>query len=295
MRLFESIASFHSVPRLRQKLARISFAEFEAHVPRAFERDVAYLLSGLNDLLGMVLEPRDYPDLARELGEYLRHCDSNGLAIHHFLSRSAKTWEEIRAKYQESSRVQLTRELMKHFQGLPGETADRQSGYLLSAALARLLPPFSFHEELEARPVVAIRAQPDLPWELCSRPMDALSALQTHFPAIHWKQDCRPLNVWFVGVRLLSQFSPKMAAVLKSSLNQLGHLSTSLVQNRRRIFLLAFFSQADAELFRFNLRHHATVAGAFCEIFTSDLAEFRSGYPGLTGFVEEEMRHEMGR
>ena len=100
---------------------------------------------------------------------------------------------------------------------------------------------------------------------------------------------------WFVGVRLLSQFSPKTASVLKSALDQLGHLSTSLVQKRRRTFHVAFFSEADAKLFKFNLHHYATMAGTFCEPFASDLAEFRSGYSGLSGFVEEEMRHEMGR
>ena len=293
--LFESINSFHSVPRLRQRLAKIVFADFEAHVPHALERDVSYLVSGLNDVLGMELDPREYPDLPRELGEYLRHCDSNGLAIHHFLSRSAKPWDDIRSKYQESSRTELTRELCKQFPGLPSETADRHSGYLLSRDLARLVPPFAFHEETEARPVVVMRAQPDLPWNLCSGPRDSLSTLHTHFPGIDWNQDCRTLKLWFVGVRLLSQFSPKAASVIKSALDQLGHISTSLVQNRRRTFHLAFFSEADANLFKFNLHHYATMTGTFCEPFASDLAEFRSGYPGLSGFVEEEMRHEMGR
>jgi hypothetical protein len=293
--LFESINAFHSVPRLRQKLTKIVFADFEAHVPHALEKDVAYLLSGLNEVLGMVLDPHEYPDLPRELGEYLRHCDSNGLAIHHFLSKSARPWDDIRSKYQESSRIDLARELCKQFPGLPAETADRHSGYLLSRELARLVPPFSFHEETEARSVVVMRAQPDLPWNLCAEPLDALSTLQTHFPGLDWKQDCRTLTLWFVGVRLLSQFSPKTASVLKSALDQLRHISTSLVQNRRRTFHVVFFSEADANMFKFNLHHYATMTGTFCEPFVSDLAEFRSGYPGLSGFVEEEMRHEMGR
>jgi len=293
--LLESINSFHSVPRLRQKLARIVFADFEAHVPHALERDVSYLVSGLNEVLGMVLDPGEYPDLPRELGEYLRHCDSNGLTIHQFLSRSARPWDDMRPKYQESSRVQLTQELCEHFPSLPTETADRHAGYLLSRELARLVPPFSFHEEPESRPVVVVRAQPDLPWNLCAGSPDALSTLQTHFPGLDWKQDCRTLKLWFVGVRLLSQFSPKTASVLKSALHHLGHISTSLVQNRRRTFHLAFFSEADANLFKFNLHHYSTMAGTFCEPFSSDLAEFRSGYPGLSGFIEEEMRHEIGR
>lgn len=295
LRLFESISSFHSVPRLRQKLAKVVFAEFEAHVPHSMDRDVSYLVSGLNDVLGMVLEPREYPDLPRELGEYLRHCDSNGLAIHHFLSRSAKPWDEIRSKYQESSRVQLTEGLCEQFPSLSPEAADSQSGYLLSRALARLVPPFSFHEEPYARPIIVLRAQADLPWNLCADSGDALSTLQTHFPSTDWKQDCRTLKLWFVGVRLLSQFSPKTAWVLKSALDRLSHISTSLVQNRRRTCHIAFFSEADASLFKFNLHHYASMAGAFCEPFSSDLAEFRSGYPGLSGFTEEEMRHEIGR
>jgi len=293
--LFESISSFHSVPRLRQKLTKIAFADFEAHVPNALEKDVAYLASGLNEVLGMVLDPHEYPNLPRELSEYLRHCDSNGLAIHHFLSRSARPWDDIRSKYQESSRIDLARELCSQFPGLPAETADRHSGYLLSRELARLVPPFSFHEETAARSVVVMRAQPDLPWTLCAGPLDALSTLQTHFPGLDWKKDCQSLKLWFVGVRLLSQFSPKTASVLKSALDQLRHISTSRLQNRRRTFHVVFFSEADANLFKFNLHHYATMTGTFCEPFVSDLAEFRSGYPGLSGFVDEEIRHEMSR
>ncbi|MCI0420995.1 MAG: hypothetical protein L0312_17490, partial [Acidobacteria bacterium] len=259
------------------------------------ERDLSYLISGLNELLGLVLDPHQFPDLARELGEYLRHCDSNGLAIHHFLSRSAKLWDDIRPKYQELSRLQLAEGLRRQFPDLPVETADRHSGYLLSRSLARLVPPFPFHEKPEASPVVVIRAQADLSWNLCADPVDALSTLQTHFPGINWKQDCRTQKMWFVGVRLLSQFSPKTASVLKNALDQLDHLSTSLVQNRRRTLHLVFFSEGDAGLFRFNLHHYAKMAGTFCEPFDSGLVEFRAGYPGLSGFVEEEMRHEMGK
>jgi hypothetical protein len=295
LRLFESIHSFHSVPRLRQPLAKIDFAEFQAHVPHSMERDISYLVSGLNEVLGMVLDPREYPELPRELGEYLRHCDSNGLAIHHFLSRSAKPWEEIRSKYQEASRIQLAQGLCELYPSLPPETADRQSGYLLSSALARLVPPFAFHEEPDARPVITLRAQADLPWRLCADSGDALTTLETHFPAIDWKHDCRTMKLWFVGVRLRSQFSPKTAWVLKSALDRLSHLSTSLIQDRRRTFHVAFFSESDADLFRFNLHHYASMAGTFCEPFTAELAEFRSGYPGLGGFLEEEMRHEIGQ
>ena len=154
--LFETINSFHSVPRRRQKLTKIVFADFEAHVPHGLEKDVAYLVSGLNEVLGIVLDPHEYPDLPHKLGEYLRHCDSNGLAIHHFLSKSARPWDDVRSKYQESSRIDLARELCRQFPGLPVETADHQSGYLLSRELARLVPPFSFHEETEARSVVVM-------------------------------------------------------------------------------------------------------------------------------------------
>ena len=295
LRLFENISSFHAVPRLRQELAKIDFTHFEAYVPHSMERDVTYLISGLNKLLGIVLNLGEYPHLPRELGEYLRHCDSNGLAIRHFLSRSAKSWDEVRPKYQESSRVLLAEELGRHFPGLPAESADRHSGYLLSRSLGRLIPPFSFHDEARGRSVIAIRAQADLSWNLCEGPVDTLSTLLTHFPEIDWTRDCRTLKVWFVGVRLLSRFSPKTAFVLKSALDQLSHISTTLIQNRRRTCHIAFFSEPDADVFKFNLHHHATMANVFCEPFASNLAEFRSGYPGLTGFAEEEMRHEMGR
>lgn len=295
LRLFENINSFHAVPRLRQKLAKIAFAEFESQVPHAMERDVAYLLSGLNLMLGLALSTRDHPGLARELGEFLRRCDSNGLSIHHFLTRSAKDWADIRPKYQESSRAELGRELTKCFPALEVETADLCAGYLLAKALARLVPPFSFHDESHSRSVMALRAQPDLSWNLCAGPADALATVETHFPEIAWRKGCRSRSLSLVGVRLLSQFSPKTASVLKQALGQLDHISTSLVQNRRRTLHTAFFSEMDASLFKFNLHHHATLAGTLCDLFALDLETFRSGYPGLSGFVEEEMRQETNR
>lgn len=289
-RLFEKISSFHSVPRLRQKLVKISFKDFESHVPAALEKDLVYLISGLNALLGLSLDPAEYPNLPRELGEYLRHCDSYGLTIQHFFSRSLKMWEEIRPKYQELSRAQLAGALRLHFPALHSESSDRFAGYLLIHSLARLIPPFPFHNSRKAFSLVSIRAQPDLPWNLASQPEDYLPTLQNHFPEIDWKQQCAERKVWFLGLRLLSQFSPKTASVLKNALAGVSHLSTSRVRSRRKLLHLVFFFEADVDLFKFNLHHYAKLAGTFYELFESNLSDYRQGYPGLSGFIDEEMR-----
>jgi hypothetical protein len=288
--LFDKISVFHSVPRLRQKLVKIAFADFESHVSAAHERDLVYLVSALAEMLGLSLDPALYPGLPRELGEYLRHCDCYGLTIHHFLSRSVKPWEEIRPKYQELARSQFAEALRRRFTELPSEPADCISGYLLIHSLVRLIPPFPFHAGQKAPWVVAVRAQSDLTWSLASQPADYFSTLQTHFPEIVWREQCAERKLWFAGVRLLSQFSPKTASVLKNALAGLNHQSTSLVRNRKKLLHVAFFSEADANLFKFNLDHHAKLAGTFYEPLNSSLAEYREGYPGLSGFINEELR-----
>ncbi len=293
LQLFERISSFHSVPRLRQRLARVRFSDFEAHVPLALERDLAYLISGLNAQFNLSLDPQQYPNLPLELGEYLRHCDNYGLTIHHFLSRSAKLWDDMRPKYQELCRTQFADALRQRFPGLPRDGADFKAAYLLVRSLARLLPLFPFSRESGAAPVAVVRAQADLPWNLAPQPVDCLATLQTHFPETDWNHDCRKRELWFVAVRLLSPFSPKTASVLSEAFDDLRHHVTSLVRNRRKLLHIAFLSEGDASRFTFNLQHHAKLAGTFYELGKPSLAEFREGYPGLSGFIEEEMRHEM--
>jgi hypothetical protein len=291
--LFDQISVFHSVPRLRQKLVKVGFADFESHVPAAHEKDLVYLVSALAEMLGLSLDPVQYPGLPRELGEYLRHCDSYGLTIHHFLSRSAKPWEEIRPKYQELARSQFAEALCRHFTELPSEPADRISGYLLIHSLVRLIPTFPFHAGQKMPCVVAVRAQSDLAWSLVSERADYFSTLHTHFPDIVWGEQCAERKLWFMGVRLLSQLSPKTATVLKNALAGLNHQSTSLVRHRKKVFHVAFYSEGDASVFKFNLRHHAGLAGTFYELLNSSLAEYREGYPGLSGFSNDGLRHEI--
>lgn len=291
--LFEQISSFHSVPRLRQRLARVHFANFESHVPLALEKDLIYLISGLNAQLDLSLDPSRYPNLPLELGEYLRHCDNYGLTIHHFLTRSAKSWEDIRPKYQQLCRTQLADALRQRFPELSDDRADFKAAYLLVRSLARLLPPFPFSDEPGGSPLAVNRTQADLHWNLVAEPVDLLSTLQTHFPETDWQSDCRKRNLWFVGVRLLSVFSPRTASVLSEAFADLSHLATSRVRSRRKLLLIAFFSEGDVGRFKFNLQHHAKMAGTFYEFCHASLAEFREGYPGLSGFIEEEMRHEM--
>jgi hypothetical protein len=292
-RLFEKISWFHSVPRLRQRLVKVNFADYLSHVPIAMERDLVYLISGLNDQLGLSLDPIQHPNLSRELGEYLRLCDSYGLTIYHFLSHAAKSWQEIRPKYQELSRSQLSAALRRCFPNIQNNHADSLAGYLLTQTLARLIPPFPFYEEERTFSIVVVRAQADLPWSLASEPVDYFSTMQTHFPAIEWKGQCSERRHWFVGIRLLSQFSRKTSSVLKNALAGLNYLSTSLVRNRKKLLHVVLFEEGDVSLFKFNLHHYANLAGTFFELFDSSLAEYRKGYPGFSGFIEEEMRHEM--
>ena len=289
--LFEKISCFHSVPRLRQKLVKVAFTDFDSQVPVSHEKDLVYLISGLSELLHLALDPKKYPNLPRDLGEYLRHCESYGLAVRDFLSGSVKAWEDIRPKYQELGRSQLAGFLHQHFPRLKNESADCFAGYLLTHSLARLIPPFPFEPAQRSASLVAVRAQNDLSWNLVSHSADCLSALQTHFPEIDWVHQCSERKLWFIGIRLLSQSSPKTASVLRNTLAGVAYLSTSKVQNRKKLLNVVLFSEGDLNLFKFNLHHYAKLAGTYYEIFVSSLTQYREGYPGLSGFIDEELRY----
>jgi hypothetical protein len=291
--LFDRMIFFHSVPRLRQQLAKVTFADFESQVSSVFEKDLTYLISALGVLVGKTLDPVEYPNLAKESGEFLRRCDSCGLTIYQFLSGSAKRWDDIRPKYQELVRQQFEDMLPEQFPGLPRKSADRLAGYLLTHSLVRWIPAFPFHEKSPKSGIIVVRAQPDLPWNLVTGPKDYVSTFETHFPEVDWSDPNHERKLWFSAIRLVSKFSPKTASVLKEALKGTACLSTSLVRDRRKLLHVVFFSEADANLFKFNLHHHAKLAGTFYEIFDSSLAEFRKGYPGLSGFTGEEMRYEM--
>ena len=289
LQLFERISAYHSVPRLRHQLLKINFSQFQSQVPPNLEKDLVYLISGLTNLLGFDLDPINYPYLAKEVGEYLRLCDNYGLSIHHFLLHTAKYWNEIRPKFQELSRTHLSEDLQRCFPNLNQEKRDCFAAYLLHNGLARSIPVFRFNQEGMGSAVSVARAQPDLPWNLISEALDFYSTMRTHFPEFDWQKKCEPRGIWFLGVRILSQLSSKTVTVIRAALENLNHCNTSLLRHRKKLVYFVFFNESDPNLFKFNLHHHARLAGMFYEIFEATLADFRQGYPEFSGLAEKDV------
>jgi hypothetical protein len=139
-----------------------------------------------------------------------------------------------------------------------------------------------------------IRAKSDLAWLRIKSRQDLLDPLNLHFPEIDWRDNSyRERNVWYLGARLLSQLTGKTGDVIQRALDNLNHQSSSLVKNKKRLLHLAFYSESDMSLFKFNLSHYARIAGVYYELFPSTGQDFREGYPGLSGFIEEEYRAEV--
>jgi hypothetical protein len=290
-KLFEKITAYYAVPRLRQRLVRIEFKEVESWIPLSRERDLVYLVSALRDFQDYSKSENLLSDIGPLLGEYLRSLESFGIAIQQFLTRSAKSWDEIRPKYQELSRVYLSKTLSRFFPGLPQYRTDFIAAYLLTNTLSRVLPTFPFHKEKEIFPLMLLRVKSDLAWTRLNSRLDLAGPLNFHFPEIDWRENSfEDRNVWYLGARLLSQLTVKTGDVIQRALDNLNHQSSSLVKNKKRFLHLAFYSESDLSLFKFNLSHYARIAGVYYELFPSTGPEFREGYPGMSGFIEEEYR-----
>ena len=294
IRLLVKINSIHKTPRLRQKLAKISVSQFELHLPRSGMKDLRYLLSGLTAVGGLEIGPDVPVAFVRAVSEYLRTCESYGVSIGEFLSGSAKNWDKIRPKHQDLVRAHLNGTLQGNFPRLDRDRISRVASYLLIDDLARVLPLFPFHQPRLDSPVTVIRAQPDLPWAIVDEPYDALSTLYSHFPHIEWKSgDYCDDKICFVGVRFLSPLSAKTSLVLQKSLSGLHYRSTTRITGKKRLLSLAFYSEADANLFKFNLSHYSKFSGMHQQFVAIDLSDYRQGYPGLSGFFNQDVIQEL--
>ena len=295
VRLLVKIHSIHKIPRLRQKLVKISLSQFESHFPHSGMRDLRYLLSGLMAVGGIEIG-RDPPaTFVLVVCEYLRTCESYGASIVEFLSGSAKKWDKIRPKYQDLIRVHLNGALQGSFPRLDPDRMIRVASYLLVHDLARVVPVFPFHKLSLDSPITVIRAQPDLPWGIVTEPFDALSTLYSHFPQIEWKSGvCCEDKICFVGVRFLSPVSAKTSLVLQKSLSGLPHRSTTRITGKKKLLSLAFYSETDANLFKFNLNHYSKFSRTHQQFVSIDLSDYRQGYPGLSGFFDSETIREQG-
>ncbi len=295
IRFLVKINSMHKTPRLRRKVVKISASQFESHLPRSGMKDLRYLLSGLMAVGGVEIGPDLPMAFVRAMCEYLRTCESYGVSIGEFLSGSAKNWDKIRPKYQDLVRVRLNETLQDNFPRLDRDCMTRVASYLLVQDLARVIPVFPFHRLGQDSSVTVVRAQPDLPWGIVAEPYDALSTLYSHFPHIAWKSgDGCEDKVCFVGVRFLSPVSAETSVVLQKSLSGILHRSTTRITGKKKLLSLAFYSQTDANLFKFNLSHYSKFSRTHQQFVAIDLSDYRQGYPGLTGFFDEDEIQELG-
>ena len=291
--LFEKIMAYYAVPRLRQRLARINFHDIESWVPVSRERDLVFLVSALRDFDDYAQCEKHLADIGPLLGKYLRSLESFGIAIQHFLTRSAKNWEEIRPKYQELSRSHFSNALTHFFPSLPDGRAISVSGFMLTNSLARVLHSFPFRKEQEISPLILIRTKTDFAWNPLESRRDLMAPFEFYFPEISWQENSlQERKVWYLGVQLLSPLVPRTMDVIQRAFENRSHQCSSLVRNRKRLLYLAFYSELDMSIFKFNLSHFGKIAGTYYESFPCTGLEFREGYPGMSGFIEEEFRAE---
>jgi hypothetical protein len=297
--LFEKMMAYYAAPRLRHRLVKINYHDIEPWVPPSRERDLVFLVSALRDFDEYAQCESHVADIGPLLGKYLRSLEFFGIAIQHFLTRSAKNWEEIRPKYRELSRDYLSNSLSHFFPGLPDVRANSFATYLLTNSLARALHSFPFRKEQEAAPLILIRSKADMAWNPLESRRDLIGILEFHFPEINWQESTfQDRIVCYLGVQLLSPLSQETMEVIEQAFENRSHERSSLVRNRKRLLYLAFYSEFDRNVFKFNLSHFGKIAGRFFESFVCTGAEFRQGYPGMSGFIEEEFRAEaatMGR
>jgi len=297
--LFEKMTAYYAVPRLRRCLAKINFRDIESWVPQSRERDLVFLVSALRDFDDYAQCESHLSDIGPLLGKYLRSLEYFGIAIQHFLTRSAKNWEEIRPKYQELSRAYLSSSLLRFFPGLSDVRANSVATYFLTNSLARVLHSFPFRKEQEISPLILIRTKTDMAWNPLESRRDLMGPLVFYFPEINWQENpFQDRSVCYLGVQLLSPLSQRTMEVIQRAFENRSHQCSSLVRNRKRLLYLAFYSEIDMNIFRFNLSHFGKIAGTYCESFPCTGAEFQEGYPGMSGFIEEEFRAEsaaMGR
>jgi hypothetical protein len=297
--LFEKMMAYYAVPRLRQRLAKINIHDIKSWVPQSRERDMVFLVSALRDFNDYAQCESHLADIGPLLGKYLRSLESFGIAIQHFLTRSAKNWEEIRPKYQELSRSYLSRALSHFFPGLPDARGNSVSSYLLTNSLARALHSFPFRKEQEISPLILIRTKTDFAWNPLESRRDLTAPLEFYFPEISWQENFfQDRKVWYLGIQLFSPLVPRTMDVIQRAFENRSHQCSSLVRNRKRLLYLAFYSELDMSIFKFNLSHFGKIAGTYYEAFPCTGLEFREGYPGMSGFIEEEFRAEsatMGR
>ena len=291
--LFEKMMAYYAVPRMRNRLAKIRFHDIESWVPQSRERDLIFLVSALRDFDDYAQCEKHLVDLGPLLGKYLRSLESFGIAIQHFLTRSAKNWEEIRPKYQDLSRSFLFSSLSRFFPGLPEARASSVAAYFLTNSLARVLHSFPFRQEQDISSLILVRTKADFAWNPLESRRDLMAPLEFYFPEIGWQENSfQQRKVWYLGVQILSPLIPRTMDVIERAFENRSHLSSSLVRSRKRLLYLAFYSELDMRIFSFNLSHFAKIAGTYYESFPCTGLEFREGYPGMSGFIEEEFRAE---
>ncbi len=294
--LLEKVHSFYRIPRLRRGLVKIPSKRHElSESSFAAEKDLVYLLSALAALSGSDADRIALKSCLEELSRYLRSCESLGVSIQHFLKATTRSWLEIRPKFQELSQKESVSALQGGFPKLKAKVASNVTVYLLGHNLLRVFPTYPFHRHQSLPPLILVRSQTDLSWNLAGQSSkDWTTTLYNHFPEFDWTRGtCELRKIWFLGVRVRSPLTLATGRILQKSLVGPSHLATTRMSNKRKLLMLAFYSEADVNLFKFNLIHYSKLHGALHEFIDADLSEYRKGYPGFSGFFNEKILEEL--
>ena len=141
--------------------------------------------------------------------------------------------------------------------------------------------------------LLLVRTKSDMAWNPLESRRDLTGPLEFHFPELGWQENSfQDRTVCYLGVQFLSQLTLKTNDVMQRALQELRYQCSSLVRNRKRLLYLAFYSESDMNIFKFNLNHFGKIVGTYFEFFPCTGSQFREGYPGMSGFIEEEYRTE---
>ncbi|MEW5976056.1 MAG: hypothetical protein AB1898_09675 [Acidobacteriota bacterium] len=280
--LWLQLREIHTNPRLRRGLPKAT-----AEVPKR-ERELAYLLCALEALeLGR-------PNLS-SCRRYLTACDHFGIPLWDFLRNGAALWSVLREGHREHSRLIASSLMTALYPKLPAETAAQTALEMLSLDLARVAPALPGIPGRDTQPLLLLRAQPSLRWTVAQVAEDCGPSLETHFPEIEWAAgSCSTRRISFVGIRLMSALIQRTGRTLTEVFAGLRYLATTRVAGHMKLICVALFRQSDRAVLEFNLRHFSKRAGLFYEVVPADRQAYRLGYPGFSGFFEDEELLRLG-
>jgi hypothetical protein len=295
IRLLEEIQLSSGGLRRRHAWPRVSALGWERSASLARRKELTHLLSGLTVLGYHSPLPWFQPGDLGVLNEYLDDCERFGFSIGNYVSRTASDWGRVCPQTRLQIEAHAARALNQSLPGIDEVRATEVTSYLFNYGLERVIHSFPFDERSSCPPLVVVRSQPDLPWNVPQQEFDFKNILWLHFPEIDWANSpYRERPVWFVGFKILSRLNEKIPLLLQRSLSGLDYLLTTRTVYRTKLVHLVFFSEGQVDLFRFNLVHYSKLSSIYFHTSQIDREDFRQGYPGLSGFFDKSLAQPIG-